>query len=212
MRKIKLFRNITDYIVNNRMKYIFACICLVFGIVIGSLLAVFMDSEGFTSLGIYMNNFVSAHILQPISRKSVFNFSVYNNFKIILLMWISGFGVFFIPLGLAQLIAKGYKIGFTTVFLTQLYGVKGALFSLISVIPQMLLLIPTLLTYTVFNINFAFELRRIRQHGQTFLSNKDLCLKNLAFLSLTIVILVVCSLIDTFVIPTVLKPVCLFII
>ncbi len=212
MKKIKLFRNIADYIVNNRMKYIFACICLVFGVVIGSLLAVFSSCEQYNALGNYMNNFVSAHILQPISRNSVFCFSVYNNFKIVLFMWISGFGIALIPLGVLQLVAKGYKIGFTTAFLAQLYGFKGILLSFISIIPQLLFFIPMLISYAVFNFNFAFELRNIRRHGQSFFSNKELCLKNLAFLCLTVFVFIISSLIDTFIIPIILKPVCLFII
>lgn len=211
MKKIKFLNIITDYITINRMKFIVCFSLLVLGTVIGSLSALLLSDNSFNSLGIYMNNFTSASILQPVDRWSIFTFSIYNNIKCVLFMWVSGFWFGLIPLGVLQLSFKGYKMGFTSVFLIQLYRGRGILFSLISIIPQLVILLPTLITYSVFNINFALTLKQIRRRGQLLSERKDLMLKNVIFLVITMLVLVLSSIIDTFVIPPILKPICSYI-
>ena len=99
-------------------------------------------------------------------------------------------------------------MGFTTVVLIQIFHSKGILFSLVSIVPQMIILMPALLIYSVFNINFAVSLRKVRGRGQTLHERKDMLLQNLVALMSVTVILVLCSLIDTFVVPPILKPIC----
>lgn len=208
MKKTKLLKNITDYIITNRIKFVICFIFLVLGTVIGSLSAFFLDEKSYGILGSYMNNFASANIFQPVDKSSIMLFSLYTNIKCLLFIWLSGFWIGLLPFGVLQLSFKGYKMGFTSVFLIQLYRGKGILFLLVSVIPQVLLLLPTLITYCVFNINFAFTLKHIRRRGQLLFERKDLLLKNVIFLVSTLIVLILSSLIDTFAIPPILKPIC----
>ena len=61
MKKAILIKNITDYIVTNRIKFVICFIFLVVGTVIGSLSAFFLDENSYGTLGNYMNNFTSAN-------------------------------------------------------------------------------------------------------------------------------------------------------
>ncbi len=201
-------RTFTDYIIQNRLQFFFTVLCLLLGLVIGSLSEISLSNEKFGSLNTYMDNFVSAYDIQPIRNWSVFGFSVYNNIKVLLFMWISGLWIGFIPVGLFQLGVKGYKLAFTSTFLVQAYGGRGVLLSLITVVPQVLFMFPMLITYMVFNINFSLRLRKLRQRGQFFLANKELMIKNLIFLVVAILIILLCSLVDAFVVPAIIKPVC----
>ena len=211
MKKRILFKTITDYIVDNKWKFFIITSCLVSGVVIGSLSAIFLKGADFSVLGTYMNNFVSAHTLQTADRGAVFGFSVYNNIKTILFMWVSGFWIALIPIGFLQVFSKGYRIGFTSAFLVQLYGGKGILFLFSALLPQIIIVLPIIMVYSVFNVNFAFILRHVRQKGQSALERKDLLIKNLIFLILVTFILVLSSLIDAYVVPPILKPICSFV-
>jgi len=210
MKKNYFLKTITDYINCSKLLFVFVFFCLVSGTVIGSLSAISMGSEKYESLGTYMNNFLSTYSIQTVNRGEVFKFSLYNNIKIALFIWVSGMWIGLLPLGPLQVAAKGYKLGFTTVFLIQLYRGKGIIFILISLLPQIMILFPAIITYTVFNINHAFSLYRFKKRGESLALRKEMYLKNFLFLLGIIVVLILCSFIDAFVVPPVLKPICSF--
>ncbi len=210
MKKYNFIRNITDYISGNRLQFFFVVVSLLLGTVIGSLSALSLEQESYESLNSYLRNFVSAYNIQSISKTDIFKVSLYNNIKVVLLLWISGLWVGFVPIGVLQVGSKGYKLGFTTVLILQIYRGKGLLLAIVSIIPQVLILVPVIIIYTVFNMNFALSLRKIRLKGQSLATHKEMYLRNLLFLVGTLVVLVLCSLIDAFVVPPVLKPICSF--
>lgn len=210
MKKNHFMKNVTDYISDNRLQFFFVVVSLVLGTVIGSLSALSLEPKSYENLSLYLRNFVSSYNIQPISKADIFRFSVYNNIKVVLILWLSGLWVWLIPLGLVQMGVKGYKLGFTTVLMLQIYRGKGLLLTFVSIIPQVLVLIPALIIYTVFNMNFALSLRKIRMKGQSVATHKEMYLRNLLFLMGTIAVLILCSLIDAFVVPPVLKPICSF--
>ena len=208
MKRYGFIKTFTDYVARNRLQFMLAILCLVSGTVIGSLSAASLSDEKFNVLGSYINNFTSAYGIQSVSHGEIFGFSIYNNIKLLLFMWVSGLFVWLVPFGLFQLGLKGYKMAYTTFFLVQLYRGNGILFSLVIIIPWMLIMLPTLICYSVLNFNSAVSLRKLRQKGQGFFSQKELCFRNLVSLVTVAVIFVVSSLIDTFVVPAVLRPVC----
>ncbi len=208
MKKIHFAKHLTDYISRNRVKFFIAFISLFLGTVIGSLSALTLADESFEGLFAYLDNFVSAYTLQPTNRSIVFWNSLYNNIKILLFMWLSGLWAWLIPFGVAQLGIKGYKLSFTLTLLIQIYGMKGVVFAFTTLLPQFLFMLPILVFYVVFNINFSLELRRYR--GRCASPEKDMYIKNLLTLFVVLVVMVLCSLFDGFVIPTVLRPICLF--
>ncbi len=210
MKKYNFVRYITDYISGNRLQFFFVIISLLLGTVIGSLSALSLEQGSYENLNSYLRNFVSAYNIQSISKTDILRVSVYNNIKVVLLLWVSGLWLGFIPLGILQVGAKGYKLGFTTVLILQIYRGKGLLLAIVSIVPQVLILIPVIIIYTVFNINFALSLRKIRLKGQSMATHKEMYLRNLLFLVGTLAVLILCSLIDAFVVPPVLKPICSF--
>ncbi len=210
MKRKYFFKTLTDYISCSKVLFVLTFFCLVAGTVIGSLSAITMNTESYESLGAYMNNFLSAYTIQPVDKGEIFKFSLYNNIKTVLFLWVSGLCVWLIPLGVIQVAARGYKLGFTTVFLIQLYKGRGILFVLASLLPQIMILFPALIIYAVFNIRYAVSLKDLKKRGETLNIRKEMYLKNLVFLLGMIAVLVLCSFIDAFVVPPVLRPICSF--
>lgn len=208
MKKYGFLKIFTDFVIRNRLQFLFVALCLASGTIIGSLSAASLDDESFNALSSYINNFTSAFSIQSVSHGEIFRFSIYNNIKLLLFMWISGIGIWLIPFGLFQLGLKGYKLAYTMFFLIQLYRGKGILFALVAVIPQILIMLPTLVCYSVFNINSAVSFYKLRQKGQGFYAQKELYLKNLLCIVAVAIVFLISSLIDAFVIPAMLRPVC----
>lgn len=208
MKKIHIRKFVSGYITKNKWQFIIVFTCLTIGIFTGSIVSVLMNSSEADALNKYLGNFVSAYNLQSANNGEIFKFSVYNNIKIILFLWLSGIWIGFVPFGLLQVGIKGYKIGFSTTLFIKVFGIKGVFFALLSAIPQITIMIPSFMVYSVFNINFALFMQKSKHRNISSNVKNEMYIKNLICLLAAITISVFVSLIDAFVMPPILKPVC----
>lgn len=183
---------------------------LMLGVLTGSLTASMSDTDKFGLLEQYIRNFVSAYSLQSVDVADIFKLSIYTNIKVILFMWISGLWIWIMPIAFVQLGAKGYKLGLSTAAFIRVFGARGIVFSVVSSLPQILLFIPALIIYAVFNIKFSTALYRMKGQRVTSNAKNEMYLKNFLHLLGIITVSVMCSLVDAFVMPIILKPVCSF--
>ncbi|MBE7032380.1 MAG: hypothetical protein E7401_05420 [Ruminococcaceae bacterium] len=212
MKRTIIRKNLSNHLKKNKWQYLFVFLSIFSGILAGSLTASMSAADKFEPIDLYVRNFVSAYNLQTVNGAEIFRFSVYNSVKVILFMWVSGLCVWFMPLSLVQLGAKGYKLGISMAAFVRIFGVRGILFAVISALPQLLLFLPAMAAYAVFNIKFSMTLLRMR--GQRVASNikNEMYLNNFLHLLGIITVSVMCSLADAFVMPIILKPVCAFLI
>ncbi len=212
MKRTNIRKNLSNHLKRNKWKYMLAFLSIFLGVLTGSLTASMSSVDKFESIDLYVKNFVSAYNLQTVDGAEIFRFSVYNSIKVILFMWISGISVWLLPLSFVQLVSKGYKLGISMAAFVRIFGLRGVLFSMVSALPQLLLFLPAMAVYAVFNIKFATTLFRIR--GQRVASNikNEMYLNNFLHLLGIITVSVMCSLVDAFVMPIILKTVCSFLI
>ena len=210
MKKLRMGKIASEYITKNKWQYFVACMSLILGVFIGSGIAFMMNGEKADGVSAYVQNFISAYNLQSVNKVDVFKFSVYNNIKVVLLMWVSGLWLWFIPVSFVQLGVKGYRLGFSMAAFVRVLGGRGILFSAVSALPQVFLLVPALIIYAVINVNFALCFQRMRRQKSSASSKTELYLKNLFSLIGIIIVSIICSLADAYVMPVLLKPVCAF--
>lgn len=210
MRKVHIKRRVIEYALNNKWQLLVVIFSLMAGTLIGSVFSVSMESESLDAMEKYINNFVSAYNLQPINNMEVFRFSVYNNIKTVLFLWISGLWIGFLPLAVFQVGLKGYKLGFSTALFVKSFKTKGIIFALISSIPQLLIVIPMVIIYAVFNINFSLFRYGKLGRGISYSAKNEFYIRNLLYLLAAVLIAVVAAWVDAYVMPPVLKPICSF--
>lgn len=212
MKRTNIRKNLSNHLRRNKWKYLLAFLNIFLGVLAGSLTAAMSSVNKFESIDLYVRNFVSAYNLQTVDGAEIFRFSVYNSIKVILFMWVSGISVWLLPISFIQLATKGYKLGFSMAAFVRVFGLRGALFSLVSALPQLFLFLPAMAVYAVFNVKFSTTLFRMR--GQRVASNikNEMYLNNFLHLLGIITVSVMCSLADAFVMPIILKPVCSFLI
>lgn len=133
---------------------IFFAIIFIFlaGIAVGGYSLIMMNAENITSIKDYTDNFFSATVLNGTDNKSIFLFSFIDSFKIITLIWISGFFVFLIPVAFIQIFLKGFRIGFSIAYFSGLYSLKGLLYAFINYFSTNIFLLPLIIFFTVFCI------------------------------------------------------------
>ncbi|MBQ2932823.1 MAG: stage II sporulation protein M [Clostridia bacterium] len=208
MKRLNIKKYISDIFLRNKWQFLIVFLSLFSGILFGTYFSSSMNQETADAMDKYINNFVSAYNLQSANAGEVFKFSVYNNIKIIIFIWISGLWVGFLPVNLIQIGAKGYKLGFSVTLLVKSFGVKGIAFSTISSASQIFIMIPALILYSVFNINFSFFQKHSRFTNLSAVFKNEFYIKNLLYLAAIIILSVFVSFLDAYIIPQVLKPIC----
>ncbi len=210
MKKLFVKKSVSEYFIRNKWQILIVFASLFAGIIIGSFFSARMASEKNDAITQYIQNFVSAYGLQSVNGKEILKFSIYNNIKALLFLWLSGLWIGFLPLGILQIGLKGYKIAFTATLFVKIFGIKGIFFALLTILPQALITIPAIMLYSVFNINFALTIHNLKNRKISGIGKNELYIKNLLFFLLMVAISVISGLIDAFIMPPVLKPVCSF--
>ncbi len=208
MKNFRIKKRISDYLNRNKWQILIVFASLFAGIIIGSFFSVRMSVDKSDATATYIQNFISAYGLQSVNKGEIFKFSLYNNIKLVVFLWFSGLWVGLLPFGLVQVGLKGYKIGFSTAIFVKIFGIRGVLFAFLSVLPQILFMLPTVIVYSVFNINFAFTLRNIRFQRTSGNIKNQLYIKNLIFLVVAVLIAIIAGLVDAYIVPPILKPIC----
>jgi len=157
--KQKIGQVINRHIEEHLSLYIFIIVLFLMGIIFGTLT---VHSLGYTQqadLFYYFEQFMEElkkdQVVDP-------NYALTQNFfhylKYTGLIWILGLSIIGLPIILILLFLKGVFVGFTVGFLVHQMGWKGVLFSMLAVVPQNLIVVPTILVISVISISFSLKL------------------------------------------------------
>jgi stage II sporulation protein M len=185
--------------------YIFVSVLFVMGVIFGALLVNALTLEQKQEITSYLGSFF--HTIDQgagTDGKQSFSQAFSIHLKWILIIWVLGLSVIGLPLILILDFLKGVLVGFTVGYLVGQLSWKGMLFALVSVAPQNLIIIPTLIICSVAAISFSLYLIKNR-----FLQRKGTISQpfmSYTFLTLTFVaVLSGVSLFEAFVSPVLMK-------
>ena len=197
---------LTQEFADNKRLYIPVVMLFFLGILIGTISALTSSSDA--DVKNYFDRFISAYPLQGAGRSEIFRLSLLNYLHLAALLWISGWFVWLLPLGAIQIGLKGFRTGFTIAYLLKCYQWRGFLLALMAILPQSIILIPALCFFPVYQIKFAADRRIILKGGASAVLKRQIYCHNLAMTSIFLLMLLLCALIEGYVIPTLLQPVC----
>ncbi|MFD0711083.1 stage II sporulation protein M [Paenibacillus sp. GCM10027626] len=145
--------------------YVFVFVLFVVGIVFGVLLvsALTLDQQQNLAGDIYQ--FVQ-RLLAGNDTEYMFSERFFFHFKWMMLIWLLGLTVVGMPLVLALDFLKGVLVGFAVGTIVYQYEWKGLLFSLVSVAPPNLLVVPMVLITSAAAISFSLYVIRNRLLGR----------------------------------------------
>ncbi|ANE48031.1 stage II sporulation protein M [Paenibacillus swuensis] len=155
--------SIQTYMKEHMPLYIFVSVLFVMGVIFGALMVNALSLEQREDLTRFLGSFVAslgeASELHP---KETFVSLFGMHMKWIMLIWLLGISVIGLPIILVLDFLKGVMVGFTVGYLVGELSWKGMLFALVSVAPQNLVIIPTLIIVSVSGISFSLYMVRNR--------------------------------------------------
>lgn len=142
--------------------YLFTFVLFLMGVVFGAIVVNSLNLTQKQDLIMYLNQFFGVVNKGELADSTaMFKQSFLHNTKYTGLMWILGLSIIGLPVILVLLFLKGIVVGFTVGFLVNQLGWQGFLLAFVSVVPQNLILIPTVLFMAT--VAVAFSLNLIRQ-------------------------------------------------
>lgn len=147
--------------------YILITSFFVSGIVAGSIATGLISDSQLDSILNYFNGFISNVNNIHINPASVFYASAANNLKIALIIILFGLTIIGMPVILAMIFFRGFILGFTVGFIINHLGVEGVFFTLLSILPQNLIIIPSMLSIGVTGVAFSLQIIKLRRRATT---------------------------------------------
>lgn len=154
---------IKEYLRQNLGIYIFIVVLFVLGVLAGALTVRGLDESQQVALNHYFSLYIdSIRGEEQLNQEAIFRQSLRNNFQHLFLIWLLGIFIFGFPLICALNVLRGFSVGFTVGFLVERASLRGVLFTLGSVLPHNLLIIPALMVITV--TGFSLSWLRFRSY------------------------------------------------
>lgn len=135
-------------------------IMLVIGLSAGAFTVRGLNQEQRNQLINYFNGFFQLYKNQKIEINQLIKISLIENFKLVLILWLLGATIVGIPFICVVIFLKGFIVGFSSGFIVSMLGSKGIVFSLLTLLPKEIIIIPCLITLCVNGINFSLNIIR----------------------------------------------------
>lgn len=177
MQVNKLNNNVYSYMRDNSALYIFSTVLFIMGLIYGSFIIKSLSDNQEQELINYLSDFfynISAGEWQ--NSKIAFQQILFDDVKYLLLIWFLGLSIIGMPIIFLIIFMKGLVVGFTISFLISELGWKGFLFSVFTIVPQNLLIVPAFIIAGVAGTLFSLSLiknraaSKIATYQQSFFS------------------------------------------
>lgn len=153
------------FIMSSGINYALALFFFIFGISAGVFTEIMMTSKEKAGFISYLDQYFLLADPNELAFMDIFMSSAGNNLGLLLIILISGLSAFGFPIVLVAMIYKGMALGFSTALLIDSMSFKGVAIVFTSMIPQNLILIPSIIIAGVAALNLATSTLKNRKFG-----------------------------------------------
>ncbi|WP_352420054.1 stage II sporulation protein M [Proteiniborus sp.] len=196
-----IYKNIKD----NFVVYFLLVLILMVGISAGAITINVLNKEQSQSLISFLNSFFKVLSQEKIESFTLLKHSLANNLQTIILIWILGITVIGLPIIIFIVALRGFIVGFTVGFLINELGFKGFAFSMLTILPQNIFVIPGIIVLGSLSISFSKKIVTSKtKPGIKFSFLSELTRYSL-LTSLFSLLIIVGSLVEAYVTPIFMK-------
>lgn len=188
----------------------FVIVIFILGISFGAIAVKTVDYNVKDGVFNYFNNFMSGYGEIEYNHSSLIGESIKFNMMNIFIIWAFGLSILLMPLITVLVFFKGFVLGFTVGFLVSEYSFKGIIIALTAVFPQNVIIIPVYIISSVMAIYISIMIFKYFR-GKIQMKAEDLITYSIE-MGILAVILLLASIIETYISPFLLKLVIRYIV
>lgn len=137
---------------------LFVIILLFVGIIFGALIVEQLGEVQMEDLKIYLQSFFGmvgeGSVSKPVE---IFQVSLWNQLKMVGLIWLLGISMVGLPIAIFLLFLKGITLGFSIGLLVNTFGLQGLFLSMGTIIPQNILILLLWMGMLVLSLSFSID-------------------------------------------------------
>lgn len=187
----------------------FVTVLFILGISFGAIAVKTVDYNVKENVFNYFNSFMDGYTNLEYSQTTLISESIKFNLINILIIWAFGLLVVLMPLISVIIFFKGFVLGFTVGFLVSEYSWRGITIALAAVFPQNIIIIPIYIFSAVMAIYISIKIFKYYR-GKIKITFEDILTYSLE-MSMMAVVLLLGSLIETYISPFLLRIVIRFV-
>ncbi len=193
----KIITIITNYFIENIKTYTFVAIIFILGIALAIIFINNLDDAQKNEISTYITTFTnSLKDGYTIDKGALLTSSIWKNVILCIIMWFAGSTVIGIPIVLGIVGYRGFCIGYTVLALTFTYGTgNGTAFFLTSMLLQNMIIIPCILSLAVSGLKLYKSIIKDRRRENV----KIEIIRHTIFSILMLIMLIVASLVETYI-------------
>ena len=193
----KIITIITNYFIENIKTYTFVAIIFILGIALAIIFINNLDDAQKNEISTYITTFTnSLKDGYTIDKGALLTSSIWKNIILCIIMWFAGSTVIGIPIVLGIVGYRGFCIGYTVLALTFTYGTgNGTAFFLTSMLLQNMIIIPCILSLAVSGLKLYKSIIKDRRRENV----KIEIIRHTIFSILMLIMLIVASLVETYI-------------
>ena len=180
----KIRELIVKHIKNNFKSYFFLLLAFIVGVSAGAFTVNGLSSIQKDELSNYFRGFLQLLDNQKVDSGELLKIALADNFKLIFALWVLGVTIIGIPFIFVLIGIRGFLTGFSSGFIIELLGMKGALFTGLVLFPKEIIVIPCFIALGVNGINFSMSI--IRSKSIRLLSKQNIKTKFIAYCFVTL--------------------------
>lgn len=192
-------------ILPNKKVNLFVIFIVVLGIISGSLFLMVLNDNDKSEVINEISTFTANINTNNINNLVAFKNALIENIIFILLIWILGMSIIGIIVNVFLIYLKGFIIGFSLSSFFLVYGYKGLLAGFIYAFPTSIIYILICLLLGVYSILFTLNLFNLIFNKDRSLDMKRFIKKYVLILIISLVLVLVSSLTEGFLVPSLLK-------
>ncbi|MDP4094433.1 MAG: stage II sporulation protein M [Bacillota bacterium] len=154
----KMRNTLIIHIKKNANKYLFLFLAFIIGVSAGAFTVNGLSSIQRDELTNYFQGFLQLLSNQKVDNGALLSAALIENLKVIGMLWILGLTIIGIPFIYVLVGIRGFITGFTSGFIIQTLAFKGVLFTLLSILPKEIVIVPCLIALGVNGINFSLDM------------------------------------------------------
>ena len=201
---MKLLDKLLNNIRFDKKYVLFSLILVILGIITGSLFIVILNSTDKNLVIEYISAFIENIKNSSINNLDLLKNAVISNYIVIFILLIVGFTSFLFPINVLILFYKSFIIGFSLSSFILTYGIRGTLLSIFYVLPHLLINILIFCLLTAFTLKISISMIKC------VIKRKDVNMRQYfnkysSIIIMSIIIITLTSLYESYVAPYLLK-------
>lgn len=154
----KIMNMLTKHVKNNVNTYFTLFLAFLVGLSAGAFTVNGLSTLQRDELLHYIKGFLQLLDSQTFDAAELLKVSLFENIRIIIVLWILGVTIIGIPFIYLIIGIRGFITGFSSGFIIMALGMKGVVFSLFALLPKEIIIIPCIIALGVNGINFSLDI------------------------------------------------------